>query len=164
MFFFLLGILGGVLAVVLGLVLVQQGKLCLDWLVRTRRSLSRPPSYNTVAKPPRYSLCGEHSQTTQINSQASTLFPGLTAASPTSLYSNHSDHLPRRGEILFQDEDRYPEPPSYSQVHISLIIIPLGVDNDNRMMTGVHGGAEQKWSYHGSYRGLNRGGYRGRVC
>lgn len=66
MFFFLLGILGGVLAVVLGLVLVQQGKLCLDWVVRTRRSLSRPPSYNTVAKPPRYSLCGEHSQITQI--------------------------------------------------------------------------------------------------
>ena len=58
-FFFLLGILGGVLAVVLGLVIVQQGRECLDWLQRRRRSLSRPPSYNTVSKPPRYSLCGE---------------------------------------------------------------------------------------------------------
>ena len=146
---------------VLGLVLVQQGKLCLDWLVRTRRALSRPPSYNTVAKPPRYSLCGEHNyQATQIivKSQTSTLLPGLTAASPTSLYSNHSEHLARRGEILFQDEDRFPEPPSYSQVH------SLGVDNDNRMMPGVHGGAEQTWSRHGSYRGLNRGGYRARAC
>jgi len=68
-FFFLLGILGGVLAVVLGLVIVQQGRECIDWLQRRRRSLSRPPSYNTVSKPPRYSLCG------------------LTPASPTSLYS-----------------------------------------------------------------------------
>lgn len=53
--------------------------------LRTRRSLSRPPSYNTVSKPPRYSLCG------------------LTPGSPTSLYSN-------------QDEDGFPDPPSYSQV------------------------------------------------
>ena len=57
-FFFLLGILGGVVAVVVGLVLVQQGRECLDWLQQRRRSLSRPPSYNTVSKPPRYSLCG----------------------------------------------------------------------------------------------------------
>ena len=58
-FFFLLGILGGVVAVVVGLVAVQQGRECLDWLHQRRRSLSRPPSYNTVAKPPRYSLCGK---------------------------------------------------------------------------------------------------------
>jgi len=56
-FFFLLGILGGVLVVVLALVLVQQGKALLDWLQRTRQALSRPPSYNTVSKPPRYSAC-----------------------------------------------------------------------------------------------------------
>lgn len=61
-FFFLLGILGGVLAVVLGLVIVQQGKVCIDWVIRTRRTLSRPPSYNTVAKPPRYSICGQWSR------------------------------------------------------------------------------------------------------
>jgi len=86
-FFFLLGILGGVLAVVLGLVLVQQGKACIDWVVRTRRSLSRPPSYNTVSKPPRYSLCG------------------MTPASPTSLYSNPEEA-----------GSGFPDPPSYSQV------------------------------------------------
>ena len=61
-FFFLLGILGGELAVVLGLVIVQQGRECIDWLQRRRRSLSRPPSYNTVSKPPRYSLCGKKTQ------------------------------------------------------------------------------------------------------
>ena len=60
-FFFLLGILGGVLAVVLGLVIVQQGRICLDWVIHTRRTLSRPPSYNTVSKPPRYSICGQSS-------------------------------------------------------------------------------------------------------
>lgn len=60
-FFFLLGILGGVLAVVLGLVIVQQGRICIDWVIHTRRTLSRPPSYNTVAKPPRYSICGQWS-------------------------------------------------------------------------------------------------------
>ena len=50
LFFFLIGILGGVLVVVLLMMLVQQGKELLDWMVLTRRALSRPPSYNTVMK------------------------------------------------------------------------------------------------------------------
>jgi len=91
-FFFLLGILGGVLAVVLGLVIVQQCRICIDWIIHTRRTLSRPPSYNTVAKPPRYSICG------------------LTPASPTSPshYSN-------------QDYGGFPDPPSYSQIHVDRV-------------------------------------------
>ena len=69
--------------------LINKHKACIDWVVRTRRSLSRPPSYNTVSKPPRYSLCG------------------MTPASPTSLYSNPEEA-----------GSGFPDPPSYSQVGI----------------------------------------------
>ena len=83
-FLFLLTVLGLVLLIILILILIQEGKVHLNcigldrfaiqipniekpqnllilvvqvfirWVARTRHSLSRPPSYNTVTKPPRY--------------------------------------------------------------------------------------------------------------
>ena len=53
----------------------EQGRECIDWVQRRRRSLSRPPSYNTVSKPPRYSLCGKNTEQSVLENHFKSFSP-----------------------------------------------------------------------------------------